>query len=1470
MKRILSLLLTLFIVAGLFSCLTMIVSAEQETWDSTFVADDFTGNTEQISDGKLLVPDKSTDTAEITSLRSFNLNSGFALSANLKMSNGTATYLGEYSSVKVGNVELRIVNTKDVKEYSAAVYVGETLLGTSVLGETAEGKFRLCMDEDEIWALYGHDYLTFTDTNGSEVKYLDRPATVDVSDAQISFKLMGNGSSSSDRKFDKFMLVTGAATKYDAKSIYMRLTAYDAAENEYFVVPDRTIVYTGDKIYMDYNAWTKFTWPNGNEQTEWNMRSDEGQKGQPQNGFYFTFTEPGEHVIYSSTLGYKMMTFEVVDRFYAPTSAQEEDTDDTVYPDGSSLPFTDKLTEDDNADIYENPVAGGTFFTSDLWQAVPLVSQELVDLGYSGGEGCQLINSVTYGNDGKLAFLGTDVGGLYKSTDGGSNWYPSTVGFTANGATSIVVDPKNNNRVLCIGASSGYDESNGIYMSTDAGDTWSFVYSVAQSSTGLVGSHGDNRVQLAFDVSSYDADLGYCKVVYWSRENNTSDSSNNYPMIYKSTDGGYTWSEIEGSADYAGGQIRVSADTGWVYVNTNNKIYRSKNGGSTWEEILSDSVTGFDMVTTHPSNLYAIGTDGYYTSTDYGDTWDHFAGNRFETSGYTITLRVSPLNPDNIIFQQYIGSYNYATYYSNDGGHNWSTSWIDYTGLWHETSGASISSFAWSPVHKNSVMLSGWGGIYRSINGGATFFWSNAGFNSICGGGKINFNVNHPEMISIASQDFNGGYSLDNGETWTYVNWSGKGWGGFTYGSYILDANTIITGVATAMYGEETYIYVTHDGGATVENTGIRIYGHKIGCGALGDDKIAFLGEYRTTDGGYTFTEMTGCNGVFTVDRKTGRLFGTNGTTIVTSTDNGATWTTLCSGPSNGITDIAYSNELNTLFVVDGNNLYTCQPDFTSTSNTVSRRAFGYFSANTVAVDPTNEEVVYVGCSSAAYHDIKATWRSLDGGITWTCLTRQAGDGRECADGGKQPLSMRVSPVTGELFILTGCRGVWKMSAPPQWYLDANLPEPEASSLLELIRDDITGNTTYTTADYADTDVNYIYTKQDLYDVRNNLSGFYILMNDIEFTDADFAPGGTFYNGGAKWMPFIRDYSASNSGFTGIFYGNGYAIKNLQVADSAATYCSIFGVSNGLIMKTGFENCKIQHSGKTYYACLVAGINYGQIINCYVKDGLVDAPSSKPSLIAGYGDVDRVIGCYAHGQIINSTATTTSAILAWPGGTDALDDKNYYLNTAADVAAGNYQNVAVALTAEQMKQQASYPTFDFENTWTIDEGNSLPTLRHLEFDETDKTSWTVAFDNAETKLRTGGKMTPAVSVTDENGNAVTGELYFYTTTPDIVSVSETGEITGLTAGTGYVYAAEYTTGQIVRLAVNVSLITILGDADLNDKIDSLDLLMLQQHALGYVKITGTGWYNCDINNDSVIDAADLTLQQMIILGYSVE
>ncbi len=92
----------------------------------------------------------------------------------------------------------------------------------------------------------------------------------------------------------------------------------------------------------------------------------------------------------------------------------------------------------------------------------------------------------------------------------------------------------------------------------------------------------------------------------------------------------------------------------------------------------------------------------------------------------------------------------------------------------------------------------------------------------------------------------------------------------------------------------------------------------------------------------------------------------------------------------------------------------------------------------------------------------------------------------------------------------------------------------------------------------------YIYTKDDLNNIRNDLNGAYLLMNDIEFSPEDFEEGGDFYNDGYGWKPIgavVRDKEC----FNGEFNGNGYTISGLTINKAYYNYCGLFGVNHGKV-----------------------------------------------------------------------------------------------------------------------------------------------------------------------------------------------------------------------------------------------------------------------------------------------------------------
>ncbi len=185
-----------------------------------------------------------------------------------------------------------------------------------------------------------------------------------------------------------------------------------------------------------------------------------------------------------------------------------------------------------------------------------------------------------------------------------------------------------------------------------------------------------------------------------------------------------------------------------------------------------------------------------------------------------------------------------------------------------------------------------------------------------------------------------------------------------------------------------------------------------------------------------------------------------------------------------------------------------------------------------------------------------------------------------------------------------------------------------------------------------------IYTKEDLNNVRNNLAGSYILMNDIEFTDADFAAGGLFYNNGNGWNPIGAN---KNEAFTGTFDGNGHAIKNLYVyiidnSERAVVYVGLFGyVDSATVKNIGLENGCVTATSSFYsYVGSIAGYaSNSNLTNCY-NTGIVTSSSSGiyafAGGIAGLVYDGSLTNCYNTGSITATSSSTSTSSCAYAGG----------------------------------------------------------------------------------------------------------------------------------------------------------------------------------------------------------------------------
>ncbi len=585
----------------------------------------------------------------------------------------------------------------------------------------------------------------------------------------------------------------------------------------------------------------------------------------------------------------------------------------------------------------------------------------------------------------------------------------------------MMFDPNNINRVIAIGCNSSYHNTNGIYLSTDAGDTWAakFVHGT-QGFEGKIGDDYDHRVQIAFDPSSKDKKLNGSSIVYWSREDFNVEPANNYPYIYKSTDGGNTWKKLEGTKGIGGGDIFVNKD-GKVIASNEKGVWVSSDKGKNWKKVSEMQVQAMFTVPNKVNDVYVVTLDGFYISSDFGTTFKQVDQSGFPVDAKEFrNLRVAPSNPNYMIVFRLGKTYefDYSSYYTKDGGKTWKKAQNHKEGIWIPMS-EWRANFWYSPVDENFIIST----EYRSEDGGENFYVSTKGYN-VSATTDVSVNINNEKLIAVSNQDFNGGYSADGGKTWTYVNWSGKNWGGFTYGAYALTDKIVCTTNAESWAGGGEIVYTT-DGGKTVQHTGKNINGLQVGYGAPGKENIAFLGNYRTDDYCKTWTEMEGCKGVLAHDSETGRLFGADTCYVVYSDDDGKTWQKLTLA-ENTISDIDYSEKDKKLYVTAGKNLFYY--DFNG-SNSALVQVFGV-SAGGVVVDPENPNIIYVSYSTYSSYNVASVCRSLDGGKTWTNLCRTVGDGRDnCPDGGRNAVCISFISSTREIMVAASCRGVWKMKA---------------------------------------------------------------------------------------------------------------------------------------------------------------------------------------------------------------------------------------------------------------------------------------------------------------------------------------------------------------------------------------------------------------------------------------------------------
>ena len=265
-------------------------------------------------------------------------------------------------------------------------------------------------------------------------------------------------------------------------------------------------------------------------------------------------------------------------------------------------------------------------------------------------------NDVSYGD------------GIYKSTDGGDSW--TNVGLKgAKYISRILVDPRNHNHVIVGALGNVFADSpdRGIYVTDDGGKTWKQTLYVGPES-------GASDVAM----SAQNPSVLYAGIWKFQRRPWNFVSGGDEDGLYKSTDGGETWTKLEGHGLPAGpfGRIGVAvapSDGNRVYAVIEAKggeLWRSDDGGGNWTMVSDDSLVNarpfyFSHIAVDPKNpnrVYAISFQ-FMLSTDGGKTFKDVSQNLHPDFH---AIWIAPNDPDRVILGE-DGGYVLTL----DGGQNW-------------------------------------------------------------------------------------------------------------------------------------------------------------------------------------------------------------------------------------------------------------------------------------------------------------------------------------------------------------------------------------------------------------------------------------------------------------------------------------------------------------------------------------------------------------------------------------------------------------------------------------------------------------------------------------------------------------------------------------------------------------------------------------------------------------------------------
>lgn len=387
---------------------------------------------------------------------------------------------------------------------------------------------------------------------------------------------------------------------------------------------------------------------------------------------------------------------------------------------------------------------------------------------FRGGRAAAGVGSLI---DSKTFYFGATGGGVWKTTDAGDNWKNVSDGFFGGTIGAIALAPSNES-IVYVGEGENTMRGNvsegldGVWKSLDEGKTWKNI--------GL--KEGRHIIRLIVHPKNPD--------IVWAAVMGHLFGPNENRGVYKTIDGGKTWNKVlyvnqqTGASDliidpsnpdilYAGMWQLIRTPYSLESGGDGSGMYKSTDGGETWTSIKQNKglpkgtwgIVGIGIAKSNTDKLYALvenAKGGLFVSDDAGKSWELATSdnNIRQRAWYYSKVFVDPVDENKV----YCPNVNFMV--SSDGGKNFTsmnTPHGDHHDLWID------------PKNSKRMIVSDDGGAQISFDAAKT--WSTMMNQPTVQTYRLSTDNSFPYRILGAQQD-NSAYRIRSS---TYGNFIGEG-----------------------------------------------------------------------------------------------------------------------------------------------------------------------------------------------------------------------------------------------------------------------------------------------------------------------------------------------------------------------------------------------------------------------------------------------------------------------------------------------------------------------------------------------------------------------------------------------------------------------------------------------------------------------------------------------------------------------